>query len=411
MLIKRTIIYSITISIVLLAGITAGCLYYISQQQKANEAYCSCRPHQCIATPRDAHIYIIRDNRKASWRHLPIHNATTLPHEKIWQCRQHDSNQPIYIAHYPDNEAAIWCAIKPDDQERICQFISDTLCNGYSPIEEKTPAGTVLHFSTRDNRFLHLFLGNCIMGYSYDMEKLTPPTTADNELNNYIESLKKRNAYTLIYYAGAYNRYDVEATKSGCNLLFSTSQCPVALDMGNAPIDTTLLSAHAKAFIQINTNTNRNLSPTAILAYIPSPENVDSLTTIYSTHITNPRMLHRELLGIYTPYGYQADSAQVTRWMPQALVTEQKYWITTHDSTLYAAHSYKEMERYIDDIKSHRRLAHSDPSTAALFIKSDSITLHLLPRDIASILPPIAQGAKSIVIEKTDKKYNWKIEL
>lgn len=410
MLVKRSIIYSITIVIALLAAITGGSLYHISQQKKSSEAYNTCKPYQYITTPHEAHLIIVQDNRKLSWKNLPLRNASALPNEKIWRNRTRDNNQPLYIAHYTDNQTVIWCAIQPGDRERVCRFITDSLCNGYRPIEEEGVNGTLLHFSTHDNRFLHLFFGNSVMGCSYDLEKLTQAPDANSDLGSYIESLGKTSGNTLIYFNSSYERYNIEPTKSGCNLTFTSSQCPIDLEPESATIDTTLLSAAVKTFIQINTHTNPNLSPTATLAYIPSQENPEELTSIYATHITDPRKLHRELLAIYTPYGYHADSAKVAQWMPQAFITEKDYWITTNDSTLYAAHSYKELEQYIDDIKSHRRMSHASESSASLFIVSDSIVPTQLPHSIATQLPPIAQGASSICIEKASEGYKWKIK-
>lgn len=409
MLSKRTIIYSVTATIVLLAAIAAGCLCYISHQKEQNEAYNNCKPYSYIASPQEAHIYIIGDYQELSYNNLLRIAPSEFPLKKIWQDCSHEERRPLYIACYPDNQVAAWCAIRPEEREIIISYIADSLCNGYAPIEEKSAYGTLLHFSTFDNRFLHIFYDNSVIGCSYS-EKRISQKSSDTDVCSFIESCQNNWQNAIVYYDNGYKYCNIHISSGRCELLFTTAQCHFAPFARAAMLDTTSISSSTKAFIQIQTQTNEHLTPTATLAYIPSAEKPDSLVGIYTAHISDLSKLYQELYTIYTPYGYHADSTTIAKWMPKAFISHSDYWITTDNDILYATHSYKELKQYIDDIRRHKRISCTDATSASVHIVSIDIAPNLLPNDISCLLPSIANRAGSICINKTNDEYEWVIE-
>lgn len=406
MLSKRAIIYHITIAVILLAAITAGSLHYVSQQRQANEIYNNCKPYQYIASPQEAYVYIIGNHHKLAWNCLPLLNPTSLPHKDILKSRSTDGCQPLYIAQYPDNNAAIWCAIRDHEREQIANYIADSLCNGYTPVKEKLAYGTILHFSTHDNRFLHLFYNNGVMGISYS-EKLVMHSPDSNDLCSYIES-QHNIAYNRLIYNNNYYKYcRLYSTKEQNELHFTTEQCHIAPLSEAAPIDTASISTSAKGFIQMQTAINKHLAQTATLIYKPSIENPDTLVDIYTARITDRRKLLQELYSVYTRYGYRTDSTTATRWIPKSFISHSNYWIAVGDSTMYAAHSYKELKSYIAEIQQGKCINIPQDNQASLYIASCDTVTGILPQSITQHLPAIAQEADTIIVDKTSEGYKW----
>ncbi len=414
MLSKRTIIYSITSTIALLAVIIAGCLHLLSQQRKTSAAYTNSRPYEYIVSPHEAYIYIMSDGI-SQWSNLPLLDTSALPSEKIWRHRNTNSKQSLYAAYYNDGQAVVWCAALRHERDKMLTFITDSLSDGYTPVEEQLTNGTLLHYATNDNRFLHIFYNDSIMGYSYNANKLSP-TTSDCDLSNFIRNhlldTKHNTPNTLIHHDSTYISYNIATGKDGYELYRTHSgiNLPEKPIQDCQPLDTTLISAQSTTFIQMHTPINEYLAPIATLAYIPSVEHPDSLIDIYVAHISNYKKLHRELQSIYTPYGYYADSTAVKQWMPQSLITHPDYWVTIDYNTIYITHHYRELKRYVEDIQLNNHISNPFTTTASVFIYSDSIDTSSLPSAISSIVPTIAQGARGISIQHTDSNRNISIK-
>lgn len=167
---KRNIIQSIIVAAVGLLIIVAVCLRHVSQQRKANETYADSTPYAYISSPREASIYIVDDINSFSLHLLPQIDATHLPDPRIWRTALGDAKQ--YIALYPDGEIVFWCAIHPDRHKSLLKFVADSLCDGYMPIKERVADATLYHFSTRDGRFLHIFIDGGVIGCSHSEPRL-----------------------------------------------------------------------------------------------------------------------------------------------------------------------------------------------------------------------------------------------
>lgn len=203
MLQPRRYIHYIAVITIVIAAIVTACIMHITRQHERDRAYDNSTPVAHITSPRTATLHIIHNLSQCSLYTSPHPHSATLPPKDIWKLRSNDGEQPIYIALYPDTTAATWCAIRHDEAQHIIRYITQQLCDGYAPVEEPCGEGKMLHFATRDNRFLHIYTAPGVMGCSYHAPLLAP-TTPDSHLLNTIHNLPPTSTNGTITHHNGY---------------------------------------------------------------------------------------------------------------------------------------------------------------------------------------------------------------
>ena len=386
MAIRRNIIVSVMAVLLLLGGITWGCLFYLSHEQDEREAYVSCHASHYISQSTRSTVYLVNDARDVSWGDLPQLSDALLPPLSIWHNRTVDAEKPLHIVRYSSTDVAVWCAVTSVDVTNVVRFIADSMCNGYEPVEEKMGEGKMLHFATGDNRFLHFYVAPGVMGCSY-RERLLFPTDTDTTLSVVIDGLQRLSNCGVLYYADGYRYNDIY--KDG-ELIEVRLVTDVAIEgVGEAiDLDTTLISRRAVMAMQLHKPYHAALSSEAFMAYVPSLSDTTMLDCVVAIPIVQPAVLSQELLRVYTPYGYRTDSVMVKRWLAPELVTAEYYWLTARDGILYASPSHVAMWAYATDLrKGDCMRIPSQLSSASLTVVGDSIDTSLLPASVVGQLP------------------------
>lgn len=182
---KRGLICSIIAILLLIGCITMACLMHISRVKTDNEIYAGAQPALHIADSHAAHIWNIADTSQ-----LPLdslYSITDIPlpnlHKKH---KSHPSTSSYIVALYPDSSWAVWTSLHPNNTALIIQHFRNSISNGYTPIKEENENGTIYHFTTHDNQFLHLYICPGIIGYSFREALLTQPSN-DSALQQLIE--------------------------------------------------------------------------------------------------------------------------------------------------------------------------------------------------------------------------------
>lgn len=407
MAIRRNIIVSVVTVLLLLGGITWGCLFYLSHEQDEREAYVGCHASHYISHPTRASVYLVNDACEISWGDLPQLSDALLPPLSIWHNRTADAEKPLHIVRYSSIDVAVWCAVTSADVTNVVRFIADSMCGGYEPVEEKMGGGKMLHFATNDNRFLHLYVAPGVVGCSY-RERLLLPTDADTTLSVVIDELQRLSNCGVLYYADGYRYNDIYKDGELSELRFVTD---VAIEgLGEAMVlDTTMISRRAVMAMQLHKPYHEALSPVATLAYLPSPTDSAMLDCVVAIPIVQPAALSQELLWAYTPYGYRADSVMVKRWLAPELVTAEYYWLTAREGVLYASPSHDAMWAYAADMRKGDCMCNpSQLSSASLTVVGDSIDVSLLPLSVVWQLPVYLTDTDLQSVQIAPNSKGWK---
>lgn len=409
---RRKIIILVSIVLLLLCGITWGCLSYLLSEQDKQEFYDSCCAAYYISQPSRASIFLVNDVRGVEWGALPLLSVSYIPPSDIWNSRTPDVVKPLHVAYYSQNDVAVWCAVTVNDANRIVRFITDSLCGGYAPVEEKMEWGRMLHFATSDNRFLHLFLAPGVMGCSY-RERLLKPHGVDSALAGAIEGVQRMSNCGVVYHADSYHYNDIYVDDYGCEVRWIAEECIEGVS-DEVLLDTALVSSRAVMTMQLNKPHHQALSSVSVLAYIPSSTDSTNLDCVVAIPIMQPAMLSQELLSVYTPYGYRADSVKIKQWLAPELVNADRYWLAVRDSILYASPSHDAMWSYIGDL--HRvDCVDNDVhrSAAAVTVVGDSIKWDLLPGYISEQIPAYvkAVSSQSLRISPCNKGFRYSVRV
>lgn len=399
--------YSITTIILIVICITMGCILYLSDRQEISQTYTHCSPLLHISQPGQAYIFSADNAYDIKQLKQCFFSTATLPPASIWNNRTPDTQQPIFIALYPNNNTAIWCAIKPEQEKEITAHITDSISNGFEPIIEEYADGKLLHFSTKDNKFLHLYLGNCIAGCSYNESLLKHPDN-DSTLNTIYHSAQHNSSSGLIFYDNEYRYADIHITQQDYEVRY-TGHCDLPLDTTVTTIDTALITTNIGTLIQFSSTHNPSLSPLITLVY--PTLSVDSTThPIWIIPIINRNELRKQLRACYTPNGFIADSTTLSQWIPQEFIDHDSYSLATRQGILYISTSQQALRTYIKEIGNKNSYSRPLPSPASFTLITDSLNTTLLPKNITTLLPErIISKAKIIQITHTPKGHKFSI--
>lgn len=386
MVFRRNIIVLVWVVLLLLGGITCGCLFYLSHEQDERDSYATCRAMCYIPQPTQAYIFLINDVSGVAWSDIPYLSDALLPTISMWQHRTADSDKPMHVAYYPSGDAAVWCAITSSDVERVMQYVTDSVCNGYRPVAEDVERGKMFHFATRDNRFLHLYVAPGIMGCSY-RERLLLPDSEVTKMAVDVDSLQRLSNCGVLYYTDDFHYNDIFLDEGICEIRWIVDDSLNGLGEIVA-LDTALISHKASMVLQTNKSHHSALASTAVLAYVPSHADSMVWDCVVAVSVKQPDVLFAELLSVYTSYGYRADSVAVKQWIDPQLVTSKYCWMTVRDGILYASPSHGAMWSYVADL---RRGDYKDDVyellSASTIVAGDSIEWELLPTSIYEYVP------------------------
>lgn len=182
---KRSLTYSIIATLLLIGCITSACLLHLTRIKRNNEIYSNAQPALHIADPRDAHIWSIVGTSQ-----LPadtLYPLSDIPLPDLHPAHRSSlNNSHCLVALYPDSTWAVWHTLHPEKTQMVIEHFSRHISNNYTPIKETHENGTIYHFTTRDNQFLHLYILPGIIGFSYHEALLTQPSR-DTRLQQIIE--------------------------------------------------------------------------------------------------------------------------------------------------------------------------------------------------------------------------------
>ncbi len=411
MAVRRNLIVVIFAALLLLSGIIELCLFYLSHEQSEREMYVHSKVSHYISRPADACIYLVNDMRNVEWSDVPQLSDTLLPPTAVLNGRTPEFSKPLFVVRYSSTDVALWCAITADDVSAVVRDITSLLCDGYRPVEEELECGRMYHFATKDNRFLHLYTAPGVMGCSY-CERLLLPHDVDTTLAVFIDDVQRLSHCGVVYYADGYHYNDIHLTENGCEMHWMKGDCIEGL--GDAVIlDTTLISRCAMMAVQLQLSHHDALSSVYTLAYMPSA--VDSVMpdVVLSVPIVQPDVVSSQLLSVYTPNGYRADSVALRRWFVPELLTAERYWLVACDGVLFASPSHTAMWNYIADLRrgDYYPSGVGAMSAASLFVVGDSIDVSLLPVTLSTLMPPYVTPSACRYITATPGKRGYKYTL
>lgn len=388
-------IYSIVFGVILLAAITCGGIRRLVRLRDASETYMNSTPSLYIAAPHQAIIYVVQDPHDLSSKQ-PLWTDNDYPPMQIWQQRTIDPERPLFIARYPQGNTAVWCAVRPDEQEKTIKHVSKYLCNGFPPVTELlSKGGKLLHFSTQDNRFLHIFVENGTMGCSYNETLLTRPA-ADTSLKTIAENRQKLSKTGIIYYNDGYKYLAIEQTDSTVIFRRLLHTLPEFIDGKELTFQTSAITRSVQNILQASCRTNENLEDFLILASTDSSPSGNILTV----NIKNESALRQWLKGCFTSDGYKTSREKLSEWLPAEWLQSNIYWLAIRNNTLFISPSHKALWLYIHELQwnnSHLLSQEYEPAVLTLLTKGNAPASQWLPQAIADLLPPITYADKLIL--------------
>lgn len=397
---NRGFIQAIIVAVVALGVIAGGGVYYLSRQNRAKELYTLAQPEREIASPHEACVFVI-NNKQDSMEVLPIINKQySLPPLSLISHLIEKENTPLYIACYTPHHSALWCRLHKHEQQSIINAISNELCSGYAPIEERKTEGKILHFATNDNRFLHLYIEGCVVGCSYH-EKLLSEGNTSTDFRKATQTLQRHSGNGIIFHSN--NDFQQGAFKmKGKTLTISGAFDHSIISDITAPFDSTVISHLADAVIQTSHTINPALNSPTTWATLKSSSDTTQHAHILIAHIADKPTVQAELYSCYTPYGYIADYNAMQQWFCKELLADTTYHLVIRRNRLYASPSYPTILQYIAELNQashHKNIPALLP--ASLTVLCDSTSRLRLPHYIKTMLPQ-QLTEQAIAIQATD---------
>lgn len=391
-------IYGIVSGIVLLAVVTCCGIRHFVRLRSESEAYADSRPALHIASPREAVIYMVNDPHTLSDKRLPETDDKRLPLQ-LWDLRSSDPERPLLIARYPQGRTAIWCAVKPDEQDKTVKHIATSLCDGFTPVVETLPNGAkLLHFSTKHNEFLHLYIEGGTVGCSYDESLLTTPA-ADTLLYAAVKGNQRLSATGIVHYNERYRYLDMEQTDSTVTFRQRLNALPGFLDGKQRAFSSAAIASSARSVLQASCHTDSLLDGLITLAIATSDNQPPE--SILAIGINDESALRQRLKGCFTPNGYKASNAKLSEWLPSEWLQSEAYWLAIRKGMLFASPSHKALWQYIHDCLWNKPCVPPlECGQAALTLWTDGTidATQWLPDEIIRLLPP-AIGSEKIVMQ------------
>lgn len=389
-------IYGIVSGIVLLAVVACCGIRHFVRLRSEREAYADSRPALHIAAPHEAVVFMVNDPHAIA---LPLlESDSEQPPLRLWELRSSDPEHPLFIARYPQGKTAFWCAVKPDEQAETVRHIAASLCDGFTPVTETLPDGAeLLHFATKHNEFLHLYIDGGTVGCSYDESLLTTPA-ADTLLDAAVRGCQRLSATGIVHYNGRYSYLDMEQTDSAVTFRQRLNALPSFLDGRQRAFTAAAVAPSARSVLQASCRTDSLLDGLITLA-IATPDNQPP-ESVLAVGIGNEPALRHKLKGCFTPNGYKASKAQLSEWLPSEWLPSETYWLAIRQGILFASASHKVLWQYIHDC------LWNQPATppfecrqAALTVWTDGniCAAQWLPEEIIRLLPPDIDGEKFVM--------------
>ena len=206
---KRHTAYYIAAILILVGCITTACMHHLLQLREANRAYHNASPALCVAQPRIATIISGTQIPQSLLDSIPTLDNIPLLAQALKRKEHIDTPRHLIII-YPDTSWAIWLATHPKETNKITEYFGTEISNGYAPIEENKANGRILHFTTKENNFIHIYLEPGIIGYSPSEKLLTHPAH-DKTLQWSIEEIQPSMHTTMLHHNG--NRWVLQPNR------------------------------------------------------------------------------------------------------------------------------------------------------------------------------------------------------
>lgn len=390
-------IYGIVSGIVLLAVVTCCGIRHFVRLRNESEAYADSRPALHIAAPHDAVIYMVNDPHAQSAR-LLLGTDSEQPPLQLWELRSSDPERPLLIARYPKGKTAIWCAVKPEEQDKTVKHIAASLCDGFTPVTEALPNNAkLLHFATKHNAFLHLYIEGGTVGCSYDESLLTMPA-ADTLLDVAVRGSQRLSATGIVHYNGHYRYLDMEQTESAVTFRQRLNALPGFLDGKQRAFSSAAVAPSARSLLQASCHTDSLFDGLITLAIATSDNQPPE--SVLAIGINDESALRQKLKGCFTPNGYKASKAKLSEWIPSEWLHSDAYWLAIRKGTLFASPSHKALWQYIHDCLWNKScMPPFECKQAALTLWTDGSidATQWLPDEIIRLLPPAIDGEKIVM--------------
>ncbi len=404
-MVYRRNIVDIVVSLLLLVGIAGGSIYYVWGVRAESEHWEQNHPALCVAAPQEAHVYVVKDARLLAGDTLPMwSNADSLP-VHLWCDMAASAQHPLYVATYCDGSAALWCATKENDVQRIVGLISHELCDDYTPVEETVAdGGRLLHFATSDGRFLHLYLHDGVMGCSYDINLLTQ-FSHDETFAACAERYAGTQPVGMLYYDDVYKYLGVECHNGKPVLRVPLDSLPRSLT-GKAHAVADVFITSARTLLQASCPTEEMLADVVSLAVVPLKSDTTILSHVLAVEIADEVALRHVLRPCFTSNGYRIPAASLAKLLPESWLASENYFLAIRDGVLFASPLHRVLWDYIGAWQwGEKRLLPPTEEVALLFISDGTAaSLALLPDEVTTLVPPFAQDKALVMKMKSADK-------
>ncbi len=387
-------ISGISCAIIVLTSLIIYCTYIFSKQRNISEAYNLCMPECHIAKPHSATIYLINDTRNSSI--FDSINATDLL--KISHKHTPDPSHPLYIACYEKSDTAIWAATKQHDIDNIIEFIRDSISNGYTPIKENIGQSEILHFTTTNNRFIHMIVLPGMIGYSYNKDLLISCNN-DTLLTHTINTHHQAASDGVILYHSTYKYYSLKRDKNSTTLCSRINTKPLSIIDTTSAVTPSLITPNTISLFQASYKNASFLSPITTLITIRSTTRNSQYEYIITAPITDKIALQAALRGSFTENGYRITSEQLAQWLPTSLLHDKIYWAALRNERLYLSTSHSALWEYVASVRNNIQGNESAVnSIITLYIKEFyPESIKWIPQEISAWLPPFTQNKELIL--------------
>ena len=384
-------IYGIVVTAILLIGIAGYAVWHLAWLRNDSELYDNSNPAMYISQG-DAVVYVTNEpcDAETALRYL-------LPETDVLQAIISVEGgiyekKPTYVVCYPDGAKAVWQSVRPSAVEKITAYITDSLSDGYRPVAEILPQGSLLHYAMSDGGFLHVAILPGVIGYSYDLQRLIIGKY-DKTLATTVDSTERRLPAGMYYCRnGKYEYADLYRTGNRRGWKQTMRDFPQWLSLESKEVDTTLIAADVPAFVQASCHTDSSLASTITLAVVRKDTDNTDVQPVMAIAINDEKALRERLRPYFTPDGYRMSQTELSALLPLTWLTEDRYWLAIRHNTLFASPSHTVLWQYIHRLQWGDRATGMGNEAAMLHCRlpmTNVAMLHYIPSDITVLLPPL----------------------